>query len=76
MSEQKSNTLLIGCGGVGTIAALNLESGGQVEVTAVLRSNHDAVKKDGFTIKSCDHGTIKNWKPSKGPNLECLNQLR
>lgn len=65
-SESKANVLLVGSGGVGTIGALNLEVGGLASVTAVLRSNYDAVVKNGFHIKSCDHGTIENWRPSKG----------
>lgn len=67
MSE-KAQVLLVGCGGVGTIAALNLETGGHAAVTAVLRSNYSRVISDGFHIKSCDHGDIPNWKPSKGGN--------
>ncbi len=61
----KSNILLVGCGGVGSIAALNLEIGGLAAVTAVLRSNFDAVKHGGFNIKSCDHGIINGWRPTK-----------
>lgn len=42
-----------------------LETGGRAEVTAVLRSNFEAVKKDGFSINSVDHGRdIKGWRPS------------
>ncbi|KAK7565085.1 2-dehydropantoate 2-reductase family protein [Phyllosticta citricarpa] len=63
--QKKSNVLLIGSGGVGTIAAVNLEVGGFAEVTVVLRSNHDAVVKNGFHIKSCDHGVLSGWRPSK-----------
>lgn len=60
----KARVLLVGAGGVGTIAALNLESGGLAAVTAVLRSNFDVVSKQGFNIKSCDHGHLEGWKPS------------
>jgi ketopantoate reductase len=73
MSKQKSSALLVGCGGVGSIAAINLESGGEVEVTAVLRSNYEAVQRDGYHIKSCDHGVMKNWRPSKGPQVQLCN---
>ncbi|GKZ81220.1 hypothetical protein AnigIFM56816_005732 [Aspergillus niger] len=52
-------------GGVGTIAALNLEIGGLAQVTSVLRSNYAAVSLLGFTIKSCEHGEIQNWRPSE-----------
>ncbi|KAF2087297.1 2-dehydropantoate 2-reductase family protein [Saccharata proteae CBS 121410] len=68
MATQKANVLLFGSGGVGTIAALNLEVGGLANVTAVLRSNYEAVQKSGFHIKSCDHGTITGWRPSQVVN--------
>jgi hypothetical protein len=60
----KANILLVGSGGVGTMAAYNLEVGGLVSVTAVMRSNFEAVMQDGFTITSLDHGYVKGWKPS------------
>ena len=55
---EKDEILLVGSGGVGTIAALNLEKGGLARVTAVLRSNYNKIINDGFHIKSCDHGEI------------------
>lgn len=61
----KSRILVVGGGGVGTIVALNLQSGGQAELTLVLRSNFTAVKQDGFEIHSCDHGKLLNWRPWK-----------
>lgn len=61
----KANVLLIGSGGLGTMAAYNLEYGGKARVTAVLRSNYLSVKENGFTITSIDHGFIKNWCPSQ-----------
>ncbi|KUL92168.1 hypothetical protein ZTR_02507 [Talaromyces verruculosus] len=42
-SQTKAEILLVGCGGVGTMCAYNLEVGSQANVTAVLRSNYDAV---------------------------------
>ncbi|QDS73791.1 hypothetical protein FKW77_005764 [Venturia effusa] len=68
MSDKKANILLIGSGGVGTIAAVNLEAGRLANVTAVLRSNFEKVTNDGFTIRSCDHGLLKGWRPSKVVN--------
>ncbi|RAH79733.1 2-dehydropantoate 2-reductase family protein [Aspergillus japonicus CBS 114.51] len=62
--QNKANVLLIGCGGIGTIGALNLELGGQATVTAVLRSNYEHVKEHGFSIKSIDHGEVEGFKPS------------
>ena len=64
MAQDKAKVLLIGCGGVGTIAALNLEKGGRATVTAVLRSNYEPVKEKGFNIKSIDHGEVLGFKPS------------
>lgn len=63
---KKANVLLVGGGAVGAIAALNIESGGLGEVTAVLRSNYKVVKEEGYIIESVDHGKLKGWRPSKG----------
>lgn len=63
-STTKSNILVVGFGGVGTISAFNLEAGGLATVTGVLRSNYDIVKNDGFKIWSIDHGDIPSWRPS------------
>lgn len=62
----KKRILLIGSGGVGTMAAFSLESSGLASVTAVLRSNYEAVSKNGFNIKSVDYGTHVGWKPTEG----------
>ncbi|KAI6880954.1 2-dehydropantoate 2-reductase family protein [Hortaea werneckii] len=62
---EKSSVLLVGGGSVGAIAALNLEVGKQATVTLVCRSNYQAVKENGYNIRSCDHGTIEHWKPSE-----------
>lgn len=61
----KANILLIGGGAVGTIAAVNIESGGLGAVTAVLRSNYAVVKERGYTISSVDHGQLESWRPTK-----------
>jgi hypothetical protein len=53
---RKANVLLFGGGAVGTIAALNIETGGLGAVTAVLRSNFGVVKDEEYTIESVDHG--------------------
>jgi ketopantoate reductase len=62
----KANVLLIGSGGVGTMGAYALESGGLASVTAVLRSNFAAVYDKGFSFDSIDHGHIEGWRPSSG----------
>ncbi|KFA46049.1 hypothetical protein S40293_07454 [Stachybotrys chartarum IBT 40293] len=51
----KARVLLVGSGGIGTIAALNLEAGGRASVSAVLRSSYNVVAESGFTIESIDH---------------------
>lgn len=58
-----ANVLLVGCGGIGTIAALNLQTGGKARVTTVLRSNYDHVKQHGFHIRSLDHGVVESFRP-------------
>ncbi|KAH8769121.1 ketopantoate reductase PanE/ApbA-domain-containing protein [Diaporthe sp. PMI_573] len=62
--DTKANVLLVGSGGVGTMAAYALEQGGKARVTAVLRSNYKAVNEKGFQINSIQHGQVKDWKPS------------
>lgn len=57
--------VLIGTGGVGTVAALALEHGGQCEVTIVARSIYETVTKHGFDVESVDYGNIPGWRPSK-----------
>ncbi|KAH8659635.1 putative 2-dehydropantoate 2-reductase [Ilyonectria robusta] len=65
MTQQKARVLIVGTGGVGTMAAYALESGGKAEVTAVMRSNYDAVVKNGIDIDSIEHGhDIKGWRPT------------
>lgn len=66
MSATKANVLLVGGGGIGTMTAVNLVAGGKANVTMVLRSNYSVVEKNGFDIKSVDHGEIKNWRPHRG----------
>ncbi|KAL5590388.1 hypothetical protein FOBRF1_013945 [Fusarium oxysporum] len=65
MNLSKNRVLLVGSGGIGTIAALNLDRGGLAEVTSVLRSNFQVVRSKGFTIRSCQHGEIYNWRPTE-----------
>ena len=47
------------------MASYALETGGKAEVTAVLRSNYEAVQKNGFCIDSVEHGKgIKGFRPT------------
>lgn len=57
--------LLIGSGGVGTIASLALEQHGKARVTSVLRSDYEKVLEKGFQIKSPDYGNKHNWRPTR-----------
>lgn len=66
MSQKGINILLVGGGGIGTIATLNLQFGGLAAVTCVLRSNFDIVERDGFRIESTDHGMVYPFRPHKG----------
>jgi ketopantoate reductase len=65
MTTSKSKILLLGCGSVGTMAAVTLEKSGKAEVTAVLRSNYSIVKERGFDIDSIDHGILPGWRPTR-----------
>ncbi|TID30734.1 hypothetical protein CANINC_000650 [Pichia inconspicua] len=56
-----TKVLIIGVGGVGSIAAYTLQNNG-AQVSVVARSAYDVLKDTGFTIESCDYGTI-NFKP-------------
>ena len=62
--SKKQNVLLIGSGGVGTVASVALEKGGHAHVTSVLRSDYEKVKEHGFSINSVDHGKLTGWRPS------------
>ena len=55
-SKEKARVLLVGGGGVGAMACYALESGRRAEVTVVLRSNFEAVQRNGFQIDSIEHG--------------------
>lgn len=62
---KKARVLLIGSGGVGTMASYALETGGKAEVISVLRSNFAVVKEKGFSIDSLEHGTgITGFRPT------------
>lgn len=70
--DTKANVLLVGSGGVGTMAAYALEKGGRASVTAVLRSNYKTVDEKGFAINSIQHGNVKGWKPSSSESSPYL----
>jgi 2-dehydropantoate 2-reductase len=74
----KSNVLLVGSGGVGTIVSLGLELSGKASVTSVLRSDYEKVIKHGFDIESVDHGTFFSWRPTNVVNSvqSAVDQLK
>jgi 2-dehydropantoate 2-reductase len=64
--DRKSQILVIGSGGVGTMAAYALETGNLATVTIVCRSNFSTVQSNGFTIDSIEHGhNITSWRPTR-----------
>jgi len=70
MANSKARVLIVGTGGVGTMAAYALEIGGKAHVTAVMRSNFDAVQRQGIRIDSIEHGKgINDWRPSESKQI-------
>ncbi|SCU79137.1 LANO_0A05204g1_1 [Lachancea nothofagi CBS 11611] len=61
---EKSKVLLVGSGGVGTIASYALEYAGKTAVTSVLRSDYSKVVEKGFSIDSCDYGQVPVFRPT------------
>ncbi|KAL4784998.1 ketopantoate reductase PanE/ApbA C terminal-domain-containing protein [Aspergillus varians] len=64
MAQEKPRVLIVGTGGIGAMSAYALDQGGKADVTAVLRSNYDAVSKAGFEIDSIQYGSISGWRPA------------
>ena len=62
----KANIQLVGCGGIGTISAVNLETGGRAKVTAILCSNYEVVRLRAFDIRSTGHEVVQYFKPITG----------
>ncbi|KAE8381835.1 ApbA-domain-containing protein [Aspergillus bertholletiae] len=60
----KTRVLVVGTGGIGTMSAYALEKGGLAEVTAVMRSNHDAAVKNGIDLDSVQWGQVHAWRPT------------
>ncbi|KDN39917.1 6-phosphogluconate dehydrogenase C-terminal domain-like protein [Tilletiaria anomala UBC 951] len=56
--------LTIGFGALGCLYSLLLERGG-AQVTAVARSNYDAVQQHGVDIRSVKYGDQDGWKPHR-----------
>lgn len=58
-----TNVIVIGAGGVGTVAALSLKTNGKANVSLVVRSDYPTVVNDGYSIDSIDYGKLSNWTP-------------
>ncbi|KAL5483425.1 hypothetical protein ACEPAI_8656 [Sanghuangporus weigelae] len=59
------DVLLVGLGAIGVIYAHVLERSGRARVTAVARSNYEAIKRDGMHIMSDKYGEISSWRPHR-----------
>ncbi|KAL5504887.1 hypothetical protein ACEPAH_7550 [Sanghuangporus vaninii] len=60
-----TDVLLVGFGAIGVIYAHVLERSGRARVTAVARSNYEAIKRDGMHIMSDKYGDIPSWRPHR-----------
>jgi 2-dehydropantoate 2-reductase len=65
MTAPLRDVLLVGCGAVGVVYSLILKQSGRVRVTAIARSNFEAVKRDGLEIRSRKYGYIHGWRPDR-----------
>ncbi|KAF8065232.1 ketopantoate reductase PanE/ApbA C terminal-domain-containing protein [Lyophyllum atratum] len=59
------DVLLVGFGAVGAIYSLILQRSNLARVTAVARSNYDAVNSHGVHFKSAKYGEISGWRPDR-----------
>lgn len=58
-----TSVLVLGTGGVGTMGAYALDTCDKTKVTAVVRSDYDYIKENGYKIKSVDYGDVE-YHPS------------
>ncbi|KZT00182.1 6-phosphogluconate dehydrogenase C-terminal domain-like protein [Laetiporus sulphureus 93-53] len=65
MASEKTDVLLIGLGAVGAVYAFVMQNGGRARVTAIARSNCEAVKAHGLNIKSDKFGNFDAFKPDR-----------
>ncbi|SGZ50054.1 CIC11C00000001593 [Sungouiella intermedia] len=68
------SVLILGSGGVGSMAAYALDSHDDTTVTTVIRSDYDAVKENGYKIKSVDYGDVKYHPTNIVKTLEDARQ--
>ncbi|GAW09575.1 6-phosphogluconate dehydrogenase C-terminal domain-like protein [Lentinula edodes] len=65
MTATMKEILVVGFGGVGSIYSLIAKRSGLARVTAVARSNYDAVNQNGMHFKSSKYGDIPGWRPDR-----------
>ncbi|KAF7969656.1 hypothetical protein HWV62_26696 [Athelia sp. TMB] len=65
MAVPVKDVLVVGFGAVGSIYSLVLKRSNLVRVTAVARSNYDAIERDGLHIKSTRYGEHIGWRPDR-----------
>ncbi|KAI0357545.1 hypothetical protein OH77DRAFT_109518 [Trametes cingulata] len=56
---------VVGFGAIGALYAFALHKSGSVRITAVCRSNYDALQEHGLDIDSDRFGTHAGWKPDR-----------
>ncbi|KAH8165972.1 hypothetical protein CIB48_g2297 [Xylaria polymorpha] len=68
-TSDRTDVLLYGLGAIGSFYAFILSRAENVRLTVVARSNYDAVKSNGLTIASANHGnhTVTPYKVVKTP---------
>ncbi|KAJ2762052.1 hypothetical protein H4S06_000875 [Coemansia sp. BCRC 34490] len=65
MAEQNLKVLLVGAGALGSMFTWRLQTSGRVQVTAVCRSNYQAVKDKGFRIESVGFDGTHTYRPDR-----------
>lgn len=71
----KSNVLLIGTGGVGTVVAYGIDYVGKSNLSVVVRRDYPKVVESGWDLNSCDYGEVKGWRPQHiYPDVDAARQ--
>lgn len=74
--SQKARVLLVGSGGVGTMATYAIEKGGKASVAAVLRSNYARVNEKGFDLDTWYDGKVTGWKPTQSESVRLSSLIQ
>ncbi|KAI9068717.1 2-dehydropantoate 2-reductase [Trametes sanguinea] len=62
-ADEILDVCIVGFGAIGALYAFALHQSGRVRITAVCRSNYDALRAEGLDIDSDRFGTHPAWKP-------------